>query len=169
MTLVRTIHHLEDEPEAVLWIPKLLRNYYWLTHRGWVRPEQISVDDPDGGIYVATFKLYPAEPGITIRHRIYRTGDLFRSQCQPVDGDIILLDVMKQKPNGDFIAEGLPLLDQFENRKGVTVFVVTGYPLRIPDELRNRLKERLVVKPMDMVSFTRQLANRLGIEHHGDS
>ena len=32
MTRVRTIHHFEDEPEKMCWIPGTLLNAYWADH-----------------------------------------------------------------------------------------------------------------------------------------
>jgi hypothetical protein len=165
------IHHFEDEPENVVWIPKVLRNYYDRTHPDWIVPRPIEIDDStDDDHYIATFFLRPTDATneTAIQYHVYRTKELFRD-CSPAEGDLIILDIMNQNPDGDFTPDGLELLERFERLEGITVLILTGYPHRIPEEKRNMLGERLIVKPPAVDSFIEKVANTLEVDYREHS
>ncbi len=158
-----TIHHFEDEPELVEWLPGLMLDRIWMDHPEWIRDNGRYSEDPSAGI--AEFALVTSGEELVIRHRVYSTKLSFDRDCHPQRGDLVLVDVMTIAKDGALTPEGLSL---FQTAKGVVgldgVYFITAYPGRIPVEvLRELHPEHVVSKPVDASALCDQLLRAVGL------
>jgi hypothetical protein len=163
-----TIHHFEDQPENMSWIPGTLLNAYWAAHPEWIKGDGNYQAKEDGSI--VSFQLHPTlDESVTIRYRVYDSKGVFEDLYEPLRGDIVLLDVMREQPTGGFEPEGLDQLrDLLKRDEGVAIYVVTAYPGKIPKEMYERLNRRVFTKPMDIDAFIAELISTLKVEQHGN-
>jgi len=135
--VVRRIHHFEDEPQYVDWIPTCLFNRYMLEHPEWFgdgahcerRPKDRCV----------AFTLSELSPPVTIEYRSYVDRDEFRERFPKLClvGDILLLDVYVRSSRG-LRADGL--MDAYEiARKKIgedgSIYFMTAYPSILSEKL----------------------------------
>jgi hypothetical protein len=159
MTL-RSIHHFEDEPELVRWIPGVLLKRYWLDNPDWT---------VDGGNYeeaedevLIRFRLRSVQPA-TIEYRVYRTEEEFRSQFdrRAKPGDVVLLDIMSESPvDGSQVPFGLAAYDLAVQAVGEkNVCFLTAFPQQLV-----RKGVRVVEKPPDADALITLIVSILRIE-----
>jgi hypothetical protein len=155
--MIKTIHHFEDEPELLHWIPGTLLNRYQS-----VRPRWVS----DGGQFkedegVTSFVIDPGTGQYTVRYRVYERAEEFRKACDEdviVPGDVVLLDVM----DSNLIPAGFELHACAAQKVSYTnAFFLTAFPLVA---INHQIPEAMVIsKPPDMNALIDLLVERLGL------
>ena len=161
----RTIHHFEDEPELVQWIPGALLNRYWLEHPDWVRDNGEFHEDDEHQI--VTFVVHPSnDEAVMIEYRVYRTRaefDLFGEIARA--DDIVLVDIMGESPeDGTFEPYGLQVAALAERTVGRgSVFFLTAFPHRL---LRDAELDaaRIIAKPPDADALMSLLVTHLALD-----
>jgi hypothetical protein len=156
MTNIRTIHHIEDEPEEVLWVCSALENRYGLDHPEWLVPD--SYDDSDA--LFPLFRLNIDGTPWTIRHCVYESADAFleRFAATVAKNDIAIVDLMINGADGEFSGfsmyhEAVARLDKMQ------VWVLTGYPI----EGKEIDPTRVIVKPPDMTALITSIFETLSL------
>ena len=108
----RRIHHFEDEPDTMSWVPDALLNYYWAECPGWIEGDASYQVDPEGRFVRFILNPKPGAP-VVIEYRVYATrGEFDAYFYQLVQGeDVLLLDVMTIDPaSGKTNPSGLDLM-----------------------------------------------------------
>lgn len=136
---VRRVHHFDDEPELIRWIPNTLYRRYRRHHRDWiVAPNFEERDDR------TTFTLHPHGPETQpwkIEYRFYSTtkdfDEHFEEQSQR--GDFALMDLMVFNAERQMVPEGQSRFEKARAALGKErVYFLTAYPLELkqatPDE-----------------------------------
>jgi hypothetical protein len=157
MTRTRTIHHVEDEPEEVLWMCGALENRYGLDHPEWLVPD--SYDDSD--TLQLSFRLNIDGAEWTIRHCVYESADAFQERFRSTvsKGDIAIVDLMFTGPDGEF--GGFGVYHQAVECLGAgRVLILTGYPI----EAKDIDPARVIVKPPDMTNLLSSIVELLSFK-----
>lgn len=156
--IVRTIHHFEDEPELVRFIPGSLLNHFWRRHPEWIVEEGRFQELEDGRL--TTFDLEVRGTPCTVAYRIYPTIQAFESDFfrYAKVGDIALVDLMDavQQPAGLHVYKrAVKILGEG------AVYFLTAFP---GQARRAGNKIQVLVKPVEVTELTRILADGLAIQ-----
>lgn len=151
-----TIHHYEDEPELLKWIPGVLFNSYCLHYHDCVK---------DGGNYrehedetrSTTFELTVDGQRHLVEYRVYNGIDEFREQFRPAPGDLALIDLME----GGVEPVGREAYQMAVDALGpdAPVYVLTAFAGAADDVP----KERVLSKPIDDIALVDILVAGLAI------
>lgn len=96
-----TIHHYEDEPELLRWIPSVLLNRFWSRFPDWIRNEGNFAEHDDNR---TTFELTLNGQTHLIEYRLYNGVKEFERHFTKLRAqDVALIDVME----GGINAHGL--------------------------------------------------------------
>jgi hypothetical protein len=160
-----TIYHFDDEPETIDWIPDSLFNHYRLERPSWVEGEGSSEEDEE---QVTTFKfnLNTPKQRITICYLIHRLPYTFEREFRPNPQDIVILDLIVERPGGGIEAKGLDFLDQAcKHMKVDRIYIMTAFPGVIqkerPELFQGWPDGHLIIKPADAGALVQILANKL--------
>ena len=154
---IRTIHHFEDEPELVRWIPGSLLNLYWRRHPEWVANDGRYLEqDPQ----LTTFELNIGARRWQIEYRLYHDPEEFEEKLKEhaKPGDVALIDLMdaKQLPVGRKAFEiATAMLGE------ASVYFFTAFPKDMPADMKT---DRVLPKPIDVTELVGLLAEKLAIE-----
>ncbi len=155
---VRTIHHFDDEPELVKWIPGSLLNLYWSRHPDWVTEEGQFIEHDD---HLTTFELNVVGTSWLIEYRLYRDvavfDEVFPNQAKERDVALVdLMDASQQLP-------GLDVYRKAAERLGkLAVYFLTAFPGEV--KRRRLLEDEYVLpKPVDVAELASLLFRKLDI------
>lgn|GEM_PF-3537398 len=166
--IVRRIHHLEDEPEGLRWIPGALLNHYWLNQPHWIREEGNFSEEDDGNLI--SFVLYVGPEPVRLEYRIYRNKAEFESKFPlfAQQGDFVLLDVLTEDPHGGLVPDGLDVFSLAEKAVGSpAIYYLSAYPRKVLSDSRiqNALPEgHLLLKPVDANAVVQVLVRHFRLE-----
>lgn len=155
----RTIHHFEDEPELVRWIPSALLNRYWLNHPEWIVDEGKYAEDDEQ--LVTTFELAPSGKRCVITYRLYRTfadfDERFTTAVQA--DDVALVDLMGAASAREPI--GLRVYEAAVAALGSeSVFFLTAFPRELTTFIEDA---RVITKPPDASQLIDLLVEKLRV------
>lgn len=154
--IVRTIHHFEDEPELVKWIPGALLNSYWKQHPEWIVNEGNFAEQDDR---LTSFELHVNTMAWKIEYRLYTDLDDFNARFHGVLADIALIDLMNA---GEF-----PGLEVYEKAAAVlgtsAVYFLTAFP-GVVKARGQFLDEFVLSKPVDVADLAALLIRKLGVQ-----
>ena len=166
--IIRRIHHLEDEPEGLRWIPGTLLNYYWLNHPQWVRDEGEFSEEEEGQLI--SFALYAGSERVKVEYRIYRNKTEFERNFLTFaqKGDFVLLDVLTEDPNGGLVPDGLDVFPLAEKAVGsAAIYYLSAYTNKVLSDprMQNALPEgHLLLKPVDANAVVQILVKHFRLE-----
>jgi hypothetical protein len=153
---IHTIHHYEDQPEMLRWIPSTLLNQFWMQHPEWIQGEGYFTD----GQELTTFKLFVDGEEHLIEFRRYQNlqyfNDEFPKNAKP--GDIALVDLMENgtDPRGmeayRWIVEALGSDD--------AVYLLTAFPKEVTISVP---AGHILSKPVHAVTLANLLIAKLAI------
>jgi hypothetical protein len=152
--ITHTIHHYEDEPEMLRWVPGVLLNRYWSRFPQWIADEGRYKDHPDGR---TTFELHVNGSVHEIEYRIYKDLSEFNRDFHGKHSDVALIDVMDKgnQPLG---------LQVYQTVIGVldksSVFLLTSFPSLVNIEV---LDGHVLSKPIDATELADHLMSTLRI------
>ena len=161
---VRTVHHLDDEPEFVKWIPQFLRDRIYLTHRSW------SVSEVVPGDHTATFEISGPEGGTRVDYRIYTTLDAFLTDFVPAAAkdDFVFLDAMIDDQGQELLPEGAKAYPVAAEHVGEDrAWFVTAFPFELLNLGGKVRRDRILTKPVDGTALANRLMQWLGIGEGG--
>ncbi len=159
---VRRIHHFDDEPELIRWIPSTLYLRYRRRHRDWIRQPEFT-ESQDGT--VTTFTLHPTGVPWRIEYRFYRKTEEF-DEIFPqlaVAGDFAFMDLMGFTPERRMVPQGR---SRYEVAAGVlgkqSVYFMTAFPQ--DEALKADIDERyLIHKPPDAQAVVDLIIEKLQV------
>ena len=153
---VRTIHHFEDEPELVKWIPGTLLNLYWRDHPDWITHEGNFVEHDER---LTTFQLNPNGTLWTLRYQIYTDQHEFRGNFKGEPSDIVLVDLMNAgaTPGFQVYQEAVQALGP------AYVYFLTAFPGEVKAQYNTLSDDYVLSKPVDVPDLTRLLIRKLAI------
>ncbi len=165
------ICHFEDEIEGASWLGPVLYNCVAQRH-----PERVADDglleesaDADSASATFTLRLGPAR-ALAVEYLIFAEREAFGAALEQAGaGDLVILDVMAETPEGTIEPRGLDFFELACQRVGAArVFIVTGYPEGVPDEVKQRIPAaHFCVKPVVPSLLAERLARLLRIDDHG--
>lgn len=152
MPRVHTIHHFEDEPELLRWIPGVLFNRYWSRFQDWVLNEG-NFQEHEGA---TTFELQVGGDVHVVEYRVYTSLAEFEQNFRPKTQDVALIDVMASgEPRGlDVYQKVIQTLD------ADAVYLVTSFPSAVTITVSPR---HILPKPLDVTELADLLIDRLAI------
>lgn len=156
MPKAHTIHHFEDEPELLRWIPSVLFNRYWSRFHDWVRNEG-NFQEQEGS---STFELHVGGEVHIVEYRVYTSLSEFEQNFRPKAQDVALIDVMESgEPRGlDVYQRVIKTLD------ADAVYLVTSFPNTVTIPIPPR---HILPKPLDVTELADLLIDRLAIGDKG--
>jgi hypothetical protein len=151
-----TIHHYEDQPELIRWIPGGLLNRFCTLHPEWIRDEGAFEESEK----VTTFKLFVDGEEHVVEYRIYQSLETFKTDFEGMGrpGDIALADLMNKdaQPVGKevyfFMTERLGSPD--------AVYVLTAFPDQVTFGVS---ASHIVPKPVNARALADLLIGKLAI------
>jgi hypothetical protein len=159
------IHHLDDEPTAVEFMPEQIRLGAFIEHPKFdCSPWDLEWDEK---ILQASFDMPTPVGQRLIRYRIYPDirsfGEAIRWLIQP--SDIVILDVMIMDESGTFLNAGIEALELVSKRVTTeNIFILTGYREGIPERARGLLPQNNVFdKPFGVRDLVASIVKRLGV------
>jgi hypothetical protein len=166
----RRIHHFEDEPYTMSWVPEAVLNSYWTEHPDWIQDDASYCVEPDGRSVRFVLHPKPGEP-VAIEYRVYATKEEFAADFDRLarTGDVLLLDVMTIDPNGRINPSGLDLLEKARLKLSLeSIYFVTGYPRELFSNssqaaLRRLPQGHILAKPVDAGALVHELVKKMDI------
>lgn len=156
--IVRTIHHFEDEPELVRWIPGTLLNLYWRRNPHWIEDEGRFEERDD---HLTTFQLNVNGTVWSIEYRVYTDVAAFEARFDEhaKEHDVALIDLM----NAGQELPGLEVYQKAIQRLGKpAVYFLTAFPGEV--KKRGLLPDEYVLpKPVDVAEVASLLMRKLGV------
>lgn len=156
---VRTIHHFEDEPELVHWVPGTLLNLYWRRHPDWIVEDGRFNDEDDR---LTTFELHVDSSDWKVEYRLYQSpsefAETFDEHAKP--GDVVLVDLFDASMR-------VPLgVDVYKAAIGAlgesAIYFLTAFPQRV-QEFLSVPEAQVLAKPIDAKELTNLLFQKLAI------
>ncbi len=153
---VRSIHHFEDEPEFIKWIPGALLNLYWRLHPEWI-VDQANFQEEDE--HLTSFELKVNGTPWKIQYRFYTDVAEFKAKFEASDKDVALIDLMNA---GQF--PGLEVYEMASEALGQpSVYFLTAFPGEV--QTRNPLPAEFVLsKPVDVAELVALLVRKLDVQ-----
>jgi len=156
------IHHLEDQPELMSWIPGSLLNWVLVDRPEWTDGADL-VEDEEGNV---CFRIAPNGDGCDVVYRVYESAELFQSRFPKTAtaGDLVLLDVMVDSVEGGVRPHDPTVYECAIRAVGAAaVWVITAYRQGIPPQLTQQLSgHNILDKPVDVGTFIQRVARAFG-------
>lgn len=153
---VHTIHHYEDEPELLRWIPGVLFNRFWSRFPQWVQDEGAYEEHDETR---TTFALEQDATKHVIEYRLYKRLDDFNRQFaeNAKVADVALIDVMDKgnRPNGLAVYR-----DVVKKLRPQNVYLLTSFPSTVTISVP---EGHILAKPVDATTLADLLIECLGI------
>jgi hypothetical protein len=154
---IHTIHHYEDQPELLRWIPGNLFNRFWSLHPDWIK---------GGGSFqekqkwLTTFALLVDGQEHVIEYRLYKSFQNFEDYFSGAakSGDIALADVMDK----DAQPRGLEVYRRMVETLGssAAVYLLTAFPKEVKISVP---VGHILPKPVDASMVAELLFDKLAI------
>ena len=161
---IRRIHHFDDEPELIRWIPNTLYRRYRRHYRDWIVAPDFS--ESDNGT-TTRFMLHPHGPnGVSwqLEYRFYRTTEDFDTNFRRLAdvGDFALMDLMIFNSDRQMVPHGRTRFDKAREVLGEDhVYFLTAYPLELKPSIDDRY---LIYKPPNAQRIVDLLIRNLRFE-----
>jgi hypothetical protein len=162
MSKIVTIHHFDDEPDTVDWIPDSLFNYYRLTHPSWTALSNFKSPEDEAAEQVSwSFSLSSPQP-VIVKYHIYRRPKVFNENFRPESEDIAFLDVITEMDDGTLEPTGLDFYElACKKLSPERVYILSGFPGTIREKLHRLPIDHLIIKPPDASDIISILVERL--------
>lgn len=153
---IHTIHHYEDEPALLRWIPGVLFNRFWSRFPSWIRNDGNYQED----VGLTSFELHVNGDTHLVEYRLYNGEAEFKNMFKPGQSDVALIDVMD---NGRPL--GLQVYTEVvKTLHAEAVYLLTSFPDKVN---LNVPSGHILPKPIDVTELAELLIDRLAIGRIG--
>lgn len=153
---LRSIHHFEDEPEFVKWIPGALLNYYWRHHPSWIENEASFTEEDE---HLTSFSLRVNGTEWRIQYRLYTDLEDFNTRFKGEQNDVALIDLMNagEYPGVEVYQTAIAALGS------ESVYFLTAFPGAVKEKVQ--LSDDYVFpKPVDVAELVSLLIRKLAVQ-----